>query len=70
MEKLGKTAEKTPEEEKEKMDKMFAKKQLGRPVGSWDSKREQYLKMLNDQKSAFLPKFQLHADCWHTCLHR
>ena len=50
MEKLDKPVEKTPEEEKEKMDKIFAKRAIGRPVGSWDSKREQYLKMLNEQK--------------------
>ena len=52
MEKLDNTKplEKTPEEEKEKMDKIFAKKSIGRPVGSWDSKREQYLKMLNESK--------------------
>ena len=52
MEKLDNTkpVEKTPEEEKEKMDKIFAKKQIGRPVGDFDSKRLQYLKMLNDNK--------------------
>ena len=52
MEKLDNTkpVEKTPEEEKEKMDKIFAKKSIGRPIGSWDSKREQYLKMLNENK--------------------
>ena len=53
MEKLDNTkpVEKTPEEEKEKMDKIFEKKQIGRPVGDFDSKRVQYLKMLNDNKS-------------------
>ena len=52
MEKLNNTKplEKTPEEEKEKMDKIFEKKQIGRPVGDFDSKRVQYLKMLNDNK--------------------
>ena len=50
MEKLDKPVEKTPEEEKEKMDKIFEKKQIGRPVGDFDSKRLQYLKMLNDNK--------------------
>ena len=50
MEKLDKPVEKTPEEEKEKMDKIFAKKSIGRPTGSFDTKREQYLKMLNDHK--------------------
>ena len=52
MEKLNNTKplEKTPEEEKEKMDKIFEKKQIGRPVGDFDSKRLQYLQMLNDNK--------------------
>ena len=52
MEKLDNTkpVEKTPEEEKEKMDKIFAKKQIGRPVGDFDTKRIQYLKMLNENK--------------------
>ena len=51
MEKLDKSVvEKTPEEEKETMDKIFEKKNIGRPRGDYDSKREQYLKMLNDQK--------------------
>ena len=52
MEKLDNTkpVEKTPEEEKERMDKIFQKKQLGRPVGDFDSKRLQYLKMLNENK--------------------
>ena len=52
MEKLDNTKplEKTQEEEKEKMDKIFAKKQIGRPVGDFDSKRVQYLKMLNESK--------------------
>ena len=52
MEKLdnNKPVEKTPEEEKERIDKIFQKKQLGRPVGDFDSKRVQYLKMLNENK--------------------
>ena len=52
MEKLDNTKplEKTPEEEKERMDKNFQKKQIGRPVGDFDTKRVQYLKMLNDNK--------------------
>ena len=52
MEKLDNTkpVETTPEEEKEKMDKIFAKKQIGRPVGDFDTKRVQYLKMLNEKK--------------------
>ena len=52
MEKLDNTkpVEKTPEEEKEKLNKIFEKKQIGRPVGDFDTKRIQYLKMLNENK--------------------
>ena len=52
MEKLDNTkpVEKTPEEEKEKINKIFEKKQIGRPVGDFDTKRVQYLKMLNENK--------------------
>ena len=50
MEKLDKPVEKTPEEEKERIDKIFEKKQIGRPSGTSDTKRVQYLKMLNENK--------------------
>ena len=50
MEKLDKPVEKTPEEEKERIDKIFEKKQIGRPSGTFDTKRVQYLKMLNESK--------------------
>ena len=52
MEKLSNTKplEKTPEEEKERIDKIFEKKQIGRPSGTFDTKRVQYLKMLNENK--------------------
>ena len=52
MEKLGNTKplEKTPEEEKEKNTKKNDKTQIGRPVGDFDTKRVQYLKMLNESK--------------------
>ena len=52
MEKLDNTkpVEKNPEEEKEKLNKIFEKKQIGRPVGDFDTKRIQYLKMLNENK--------------------
>ena len=52
MEKLDNTkpVAKTPEEEKEKINKIFEKKQIGRPVGDFDTKRVQYLKMLNENK--------------------
>ena len=52
MEKLDKSVvEKTPEEEKETMDKIFEKKNIGRPRGDYDSKREQYLKMFKRSKN-------------------
>ena len=38
------------DEEKEKMNKIFEKKQIGRPSGSFETKQQQYLKMLNDNK--------------------
>ena len=38
------------DDEKEKMDKIFAKKQVGRPRGEFSDKQQQYLKMLNDKK--------------------
>lgn len=38
------------EEEKEKMDKNFEAKQIGRPKGDFESKRKQYLEMLNKGK--------------------
>ena len=52
MEKLDNTkpVEKTPEEDKERIDKIFEKKQIGRPSGTFDTKRVQYLKMLNENK--------------------
>ena len=56
MEKLDKPVEKTPEE-KNKIEKAFEKCGLGRPKGDFKSKREQYLKMLNEQKIK-MPKNQ------------
>ena len=50
MEKLDKPVEKNPEEEKEKIDKSFEKKQIGRPAGDYDTKRKQYHKMLLEGK--------------------
>ena len=51
MEKLDKSVvEKNPEEEKERVGKIFEKKQIGRPSGTFDTKRVQYLKMLNENK--------------------
>ena len=52
MEKLDNTkpVEKKPEEEKERMDKILESRGVGRPRGDHNSKREQYLKMLNEKK--------------------
>ena len=61
LEKLEAFAKSKPVEavdvDKEKMDKIFEKKQVGRPRGSWDEKQQQYLKMLNEGKIK-LPKAQ------------
>ena len=38
--------------EKERIDKIFAKKKLGRPSGSFETKQKQYLNMLNEGKIA------------------
>ena len=38
------------EEDKERMDKIFEKKQVGRPVGDFNTKQNQYLNMLNEGK--------------------
>ena len=35
------------EDDKDKMDKIFEKKQLGRPSGSFQDKQKQYMDMLN-----------------------
>ena len=48
-EKLDKPVEKTPEE-RERIDKIFEKRQIGRPAGDYDSKRKQYHKMLLEGK--------------------
>ena len=50
MEKLDKPVEKTPEEEKERVGKILESRGVGRPRGDHNSKREQYLKMLNEKK--------------------
>ena len=39
-----------PNEDKEQIEKAFEKRGLGRPKGNWESKRLQYIKMLNDCK--------------------
>ena len=34
--------------EKERIDKIFEAKKIGRPVGTFETKQQQYLKMLNE----------------------
>ena len=48
-EKFDKPVVKSPEE-KQKIDKIFEKKQIGRPVGDYQTKRKQYHKMLQEGK--------------------
>ena len=52
MEKLDNTkpVEKTPEDEKERVGKILESRGVSRPRGDHNSKREQYLKMLNENK--------------------
>ena len=38
------------EDDKEKMDNIFEKKQIGRPSGSFQDKQKQYMDMLNKNK--------------------
>ena len=40
----------SPEEEKERVGKILESRGVGRPRGDHNSKREQYLKMLNENK--------------------
>ena len=47
----------TSQDEKVLLDKIFEKKMVGRPRGSWDEKQQQYLKMLNEGKIK-MPKSQ------------
>ena len=60
-------------ENMEKMDKIFAKKQIGRPVGTWESKREQYADMRNNKGKIGQPKestlriLQNHQSERHLC---
>ena len=40
----------TPAEGKERMEKIFEFKKIGRPVGSFEDKQKQYLRLLNENK--------------------
>lgn len=42
--------QKPVDDEKEKVEKIFEKKGIGRPTGTYESKQEQYVKMLNEGK--------------------
>ena len=46
----NKPAENDADAEKEKIDKIFEAKKIGRPVGTFETKQHQYLKMLNEGK--------------------
>ena len=43
--------------EKERIDKIFEAKKIGRPAGTFETKHQQYLKMLNEGKIK-MPKAQ------------
>ena len=43
--------------EKERLDKIFEAKKIGRPVGTFETKQQQYLKMLSEGKIK-MPKSQ------------
>ena len=45
-----KEEKKNDDDEKERMNKIFEKKQIGRPIGSWEEKRKQYLEWINKGK--------------------
>ena len=45
-----KEEKKDDNKERERMNKIFEKRQIGRPVGSWDDKRKQYLEWINTGK--------------------
>ena len=49
-EKISKTPDENKENDKNRINDIFEKRQIGRPVGSYETKQEQYVKMLNDGK--------------------
>ena len=48
--KIDAVATAKPDDEKAKVERIFEKKGIGRPAGTYESKQEQYVKMLNDAK--------------------
>jgi len=47
---LNNKKEENKENDKEKINKAFEKKQIGRPVGSWEDKRKQYFEWITSGK--------------------
>ena len=45
-EKISKPPDENKESEKNRINDIFEKKQIGRPVGTWESKRQQYYDMI------------------------
>ena len=48
--KIDAVATTKPDDEKAKVERIFEKKGIGRLAGSYETKQEQYVKMLNDGK--------------------
>ena len=49
-EKLTEPKKEEKKDDKERIVKIFEKKQIGRPAGSWDDKRRQHAHRINDGK--------------------
>ena len=49
-EKLNVKKEDNKENDKDRINKAFEKKQIGRPVGSWEDKRKQYFEWITSGK--------------------
>ena len=49
-EKLNGKKEENKENDKDRINKAFEKKQIGRPVGSWEDKRKQYFEWITSGK--------------------
>ena len=49
-EKLNGKKEENKENDKDRINKAFEKKQIGRPVGSWEDKRKQYFEWITTGK--------------------
>ena len=47
---LNNKKEENKENDKERINKAFEKKQIGRPVGSWEDKRKQYFEWITSGK--------------------